>query len=62
MRVNSQNGGCRQCQGELGIIDADDATMTVCCLDCGDSYVVETDACNDGGIHYWPRFVAEERE
>ena len=62
MRVNFQDGSCHQCQGELEIIDADDATMTVCCLNCGDSYVLEPDAFQDGGIHYWPHIMAEERE
>jgi hypothetical protein len=31
MRVNPKDGRCRSCGGELTIIDADDATMTVEC-------------------------------
>ena len=33
MRVNRKDGVCRSCDGELEIIDADDATMTVECLE-----------------------------
>lgn len=33
MRVNRQDGSCRECGGTLEIIDADDATMTVECED-----------------------------
>lgn len=29
------------------------------CYVCCDSYPVETDAFNDGGIHYWPSVMAE---
>ena len=43
MRVNPCDGRCRSCGGELEIIDADDATMTVRCS-CGEEYLVETDA------------------
>ena len=31
MRVNPTDGVCRSCGGELEIVDADDATMTVEC-------------------------------
>jgi transcription elongation factor Elf1 len=60
MLVESQDGVCRECGGQLKIIDADDATMTVECCTCGDSYDVETDAFGDGAIHYWPTFMAEQ--
>ena len=50
MRVQTNVGTCRTCTGELEVIDADDATMTVACLECGDVYVVETDARRHGGI------------
>jgi hypothetical protein len=47
----------------LEITDADDATMTVLCLnpDCGDSYPVETDAFNDGGMVYWLDFLTSQK-
>ena len=48
MRVDPKDGRCRECRGTLTIIDADDATMTVECDDCGDVYLVETDAFGDG--------------
>jgi hypothetical protein len=57
MLVESKDGVCRGCGGQLKIIAADDATMTVECQSCGDSYDVETDAFGDGGIHYWPHFT-----
>lgn len=59
MRIDPHDGRCRDCGGELEIIEADDATMTVQCLDCGDSYLVEPDAYGDGAIHYYPQFLAE---
>jgi hypothetical protein len=62
MRVSKRDGACRSCGGQLEITGADDATMTVECLDCGDEYPVETDAFGDGGIDYYPRFLAEELE
>jgi len=60
MRVDPHDGRCRDCRGELEIIEADDATMTVQCLECGDSYLVETDAFGDGAIHYYPEFMARQ--
>ena len=59
MRVHPNDGICRSCNGELEIIDADDATMTVECIDCGDSYLVETDAFGDGCMTYYVGFMAE---
>jgi hypothetical protein len=60
MQVSLKDGSCRSCKGQLEIIEADDATMTVACVDCADSYVVETDAFGDGAIEYWPAFIAEQ--
>ena len=56
MRVNPQDGRCRECGGELRIIDADDATMTVEC-DGGHLYVVEPDAFGDGCMTYYAGFL-----
>lgn len=60
MRVNPSDGTCRSCGGELRIIDADDATMTVQCdePDCGDEYLVEPDAFGDGCMVYYVPFLA----
>jgi hypothetical protein len=33
MQVDPKHGRCRSCGGTLDIIDADDATMTVECID-----------------------------
>ncbi|MBX3452809.1 MAG: hypothetical protein KF777_24950 [Planctomycetaceae bacterium] len=57
MRVNPKDGTCRGCGGELTIIDADDATMTVECERCGDVYLVETDAFGDGCMTYYAEFL-----
>ena len=57
MIVDRVDGRCRECGGTLKIIEADDATMTVIC-ECGEEYDVETDAFNDGGIVYYPAFIA----
>ena len=59
MQVDPQDGVCRSCKGTLEIIDADDATMTVECIECGDSYQVETDAFGDGCMTYYVGFMAK---
>lgn len=51
MNVDLADGGCRACGGQLKIIGFDDATLTVEC-ECGDTYVVETDAFGDGCLKY----------
>lgn len=56
MKVSPKDGTCRECRGELKIIDADDATLTVRCQQCGAEYLVEIDAFGDGGLHFWPEF------
>lgn len=57
--VERQDGYCRTCGGQLEITGADDISLQVECTECGDSYQVETDAFNDGGITYWPAAMAE---
>ena len=58
MRVDRKDGTCRNCGGDLEIIDADDATMTVECQgECGDIYLVETDAFGDGCMTYYAGFI-----
>lgn len=59
MHVNPRDGWCHSCGGTLRIIDADDVTLTVECTECGDTYSVEIDAFGDGGMTYYPDFVAE---
>ena len=60
MKVDPKDGVCRTCGGDLQIIDADDATMTVECQNasCMDVYLVEPDAFNDGAVAYHPSFLA----
>jgi transcription elongation factor Elf1 len=62
MRVMPSDGVCRSCGGELGIVDADDATMSVECTECGDSYQVETDAFGDGCMTYYVGFMTGREE
>ena len=62
MRVATADGTCRSCHGDLEIIDADDATMTVECQECGDSYLVEPDAFGDGCMTYYVGFLAQFEE
>lgn len=56
MRVDPKDGVCRSCRGELLIIDADNATMTVEC-ECGEVYLVEPDAFGDGCMTYYVGFL-----
>ena len=62
MRVDPIDGVCRTCRGELKIVDIDDATMTVECSECGDSYDVEPDALGDGYMTYYVGFLADSKE
>ena len=62
MLVNLKDGACRSCGGQLDIVDADDATMSVVCQECGDEYVVESDAFGDGCITYYVGFLQEAGE
>ena len=62
MRVNPCDGRCRSCGGELTIVDADDATMTVECKQRGECYLVEPDAFGDGCMVYYVGFLAKRME
>lgn len=54
MRVKPEDGRCRECGGQLEIVDADDAMLQVVCVECGVDYCVETDAFGDGCMTYYP--------
>lgn len=62
MLVELTDGYCRTCGGQLEIQDADDATMTVECQDCGDIYDVEPDAFGDGCVTYYIPFMTQRLE
>lgn len=62
MKVDKSAGSCRECGGQLQIVDVDDATMTVWCEECGDEYLVEHDAFGDGGATYCVGFLTEQAE
>ena len=57
MIVELRDGCCRTCGSTLRVIDADDVTMTVSCLECRDIYLVEPDAFGDGGEKYYAEFL-----
>ena len=57
MLVDRTDGVCRSCGGPLEITDFDDASMTVVCTECCDSYDVETDAFGDGGMTYYLHLI-----
>lgn len=62
MRVDPKDGRCRECGGILQIVGADDCTMDVECIDCGDYYTVEPDAFGDGCMTYFVPFLADQLE
>ncbi len=58
MNVRTEDGVCRSCGGRLQIVDFDDVSLTVTCLDCADGYDVESDAFGDGCMtYYFPLLV-----
>ena len=62
MRVDMKDGCCRTCGSQLDIVEGDDATMTVECIECGDSYQVEPDAFGDGCMIYYLGIMAGNQE
>lgn len=59
MNVRPEDGVCRSCGGRLQIVDFDDVSLTVTCLDCADGYDVESDAFGGGCMtYYFPLLVA----
>lgn len=61
MLVDLADGRCRECQGQLEIVEVDDATMNVECTECGDNYLVEPDAFGDGCMKYYVPMQAEQQ-
>ena len=67
MIVNLEDGRCRECGGQLEIMDSDDCSLSVTCLECAESYDVEPDAFGDGCMtYYFPlrvqQLLGDERE
>lgn len=62
MRVDPRDGRCRDCGGQLEIVETDDATMTVECQneECYACYAVEPDAFGDGCMIYFFGILAEK--
>ena len=59
MLVDKDDGCCRSCGGQLEIVDFDDVSLECSCLECGDSYPVETDAFGDGCVKYYFTLMSE---
>jgi hypothetical protein len=57
--VRKEDGVCRSCGGQLQIVDFDDASLSVSCLECADGYDVETDAFGDGCLTYYFPLMAK---
>ena len=53
MIVNTKDGVCRTCGGQLEILDSDDCSLSVTCTECADSYDLEPDAFGDGCMLYF---------
>lgn len=53
MQVERKDGRCRACGGTVNVVAVDDATITVECQVCGDSYSVEPDALGDEAFVYF---------
>jgi len=52
--VDLTGGACPACRGRLCVLDADDATMTLECQECGQAYLVEPDTIGDVDLVYSP--------
>ena len=48
MLIDRSDGKCYECEGQLEVTDADDCSMTVVCIECGECFTVEPDAFGDG--------------
>lgn len=62
MRVDLADGRCRTCGSALDIVDCTDCTLVCECIECGDSYDVETDAFGDGCMTYLPAMMAAKTQ
>jgi hypothetical protein len=61
MLVDLKDDACRECRGQLKIINADDATMVVECTQCGYAYSVEKHAFGDG-LTYYVGFLSSRQD
>ena len=62
MLVDLKDGRCRTCGSQLEIIDVDDISLHVECIECADFYQVESDAFGDGCMTYWLGMMTENAE
>jgi hypothetical protein len=59
VNVRPEDGVCRSCGGHLQIVDFDDVSLSVTCLECAEGYDVETDAFGDGCLTYYFPLMAK---
>lgn len=59
MFVDLTSERCRTCGGQLALCAADDALLTVVCLECGDGYDLESNALHDESLVVEPPTLAE---
>ena len=62
MLVDLKDGRCRSCDSQLEIVEVDDISMLVRCMECDDTYSVETDAFGDGCMTYYVGFMQQQME
>jgi hypothetical protein len=53
MRIDLRESRCRTCDSALDVIDILDSTMRVRCLECDDTYEIDTESFGDGGLTYF---------
>ena len=61
MLISLDDGTCFECDGQLKVIEVDDCSMLVECVECENSIVVEPDAFGDGCVDYYIPFYAESQ-
>ena len=61
MLVSLDDGACPECKGQLRVIEVDDSSMLVQCVDCNESMKVEPDAFGDRCVDYYVPFYAESQ-
>lgn len=62
MLVDPKDGTCPYCGGQMMITGADDVSLDTDCTECLESFHVEIDYFNDGGVTYWPAMMAQLEE
>ena len=61
MLVSLKDGACPECEGQLKVMEVDEYSMSVQCVDCEEVMRVEPDAFGDGCVDYYIPFYAESQ-